>query len=139
MWIQPKTDWKWKSVEEGDYFNISDYNRIKGNIDYLYDLALAMYPEFEYEQMGTDKNYADYPYADEINKLADNLANIVEGSYPVNIGSKVTYVDNGPFIGYEDLNRIETACVSIHNLLTTQKKCIPKLSITLGINKIGGL
>lgn len=33
-WITPKTDWTVL-----DYFNIEDYNRIKGNIEYLVEYA----------------------------------------------------------------------------------------------------
>lgn len=34
-WVTPKTNWV-----DGDYFNINpDYNRIKGNIEYLLTLS----------------------------------------------------------------------------------------------------
>lgn len=63
MWQQPKTDW-----QSGDYFNIGDYNRIKGNINEIRAQALTLWPDFEFEEMGADKTYQDYGfYADEIN------------------------------------------------------------------------
>lgn len=33
-WQQPKTDWK-----ESDYFNVEDYNRIKGNLNELHRMG----------------------------------------------------------------------------------------------------
>lgn len=139
MWVDPKTNWKWISAEEGDYFNPDDYNRIKNNLEYLHTLALTMYKEFSFVGMGADKDNTGYPYADEINKLADNLGKIVDGTYPVSIGVKVEYVDNGPFIDYIDLNRIEKGCLDIYNLLNLQKEHIPQLPGILGIQRIGGL
>ena len=47
--------------------------------------------------------------------LADNLEQIVANTYPVEIGQKTVYEDNGKFIGHEDLNRIESACLVIYN------------------------
>ena len=41
-WTTPKTDWV-----DGDYFNLNpDYNRIKGNIEYLVDLSKTMYADY---------------------------------------------------------------------------------------------
>ena len=45
MWQQPKTDW-----QSGDYFNIGDYNRIKGNINEIRAQALTLWPDFEFEE-----------------------------------------------------------------------------------------
>lgn len=132
MWQTPKTDWKWISEEEGDFFESGDYNRIKGNIEHLKSLALQAFLPFKFEAMGQDKIVKEYPYADEINLLADNLENIVAGTYPVNIGAKTIYVDNGIFIGYADLNRIETGCLTVYNRLTQIQAGKKRLSITLG-------
>ena len=41
-WVTPKTNWV-----DGDYFNINpDYNRIKGNIEYLLALSKTMYADY---------------------------------------------------------------------------------------------
>ena len=41
MWQEPKTDWT-----VNDYFNYTDYNRIKNNIAYLREQALKLYINF---------------------------------------------------------------------------------------------
>lgn len=38
MWQQPKTDW-----QASDYFNIKDYNRIKGNLNEIRPSALILW------------------------------------------------------------------------------------------------
>ena len=47
MWQQPKTDW-----QASDYFNIKDYNRIKGNLNEIRRQALILWPDFTFEDMG---------------------------------------------------------------------------------------
>ena len=54
-WQQPKTDWK-----ESDYFNVEDYNRIKGNLNELHRMALVYWEEFPWDEMGEDKTWEDY-------------------------------------------------------------------------------
>ena len=49
-WIQPKTNWA-----VSDRFNISDYNRIKGNLDFLKDKAETLYMSFDTRDMGQEK------------------------------------------------------------------------------------
>ncbi len=136
MWQTPKTNWKWTSETEGDFFECADYNRIKNNIEYLRDLAREIYMPFTILDMGEDKNRSDYPYADEINKLADNLEIIVAHSYPVSIGTKTVYEDNGKFIGYADLNRIESACLNIFNNLNRIKSGKYRLGFRMGARRV---
>ena len=44
MWETPKTNWT-----SGDIFDVTDYNRIKGNIDELKALSLKLWPDLPYE------------------------------------------------------------------------------------------
>lgn len=105
-WLEPKTDW-----QADDYFNIQDYNRIKGNLNEIRAQALVMWPDFPFEEMGEDKTYQDYGfYADEINRFEENVEHICEGTFPFAVGAKQTFYENTPFIGWEELNRIEEAC-----------------------------
>ncbi|SCY03264.1 hypothetical protein SAMN02910371_00804 [Butyrivibrio sp. INlla14] len=136
MWQTPKTDWAWRSETEGDFFEYTDYNRIKGNIEYLKELAKEVYLPFSIIDMGNDKTRSDYPYADEINTLADNLEIIVENTYPVSIGTKTVYEDNGKFIGYADLNRIESATLNIYNNLNRIKAGKFRLSFRFGARRM---
>ena len=49
-WETPKTDWHGErdanGVYFGDRFNATDFNRIKNNLQYLRDMAIALYDEF---------------------------------------------------------------------------------------------
>lgn len=127
-WETPKTDWG----AENDRFDAPNYNRIKNNLLYLHELAEYLYKTFEIGDMGSDKDYSSLYYADEINMLSQNLETINLNTYPVNIGETITYVANQTFIGYEDLNRIESACLKIYRILTEQKIHLTRLSFRLG-------
>lgn len=123
-WINPKTDWNGYTdsdgVYHGDRFNIEDFNRIKNNLRFLRDFAVKMYPDFDIEDMGGYKGYDDYPYADEINTMENNLDTIAESTIRTSYGEKQVFMDNGAFIDYKELNRIESAILDIYNKLLTQ-------------------
>lgn len=115
MWQQPKTDW-----QEGDYFNIEDYNRIKGNLNEIRTQALILWPDMEFEEMGDDKTYEDYGfYADEINLFEANIDHICDGTFAFAVGERQTFYDNQPFIDWKELNRIEEACRLIYSNITS--------------------
>lgn len=130
MWQTPKTNW-----QANDDVLCSDYNRIKGNLYFLQELALTIYFPFKFKQMGEDKTEEQYPYADEINLLADNLELLAAGSYHVNVGAKTIYEDNGPYIAYEDLNRIESAILILYDNLNRIKAGKTRLSFRLGARR----
>lgn len=129
-WIEPKTDWT-----SDDRFDAPNYNRIKNNLLFLHEMAETLYHPFGIEDMGLDKDYSSFYYADEINMLSDNLERIHSNIYPVEIGEKTVYVQNQVFIGYEDLNRIESATLRMYALLKGQKENKPRLSFRLGNGK----
>lgn len=126
-WIQPKTNWA-----VGDRFNISDYNRIKGNLNFLHERAEEFYPNFGIIDMGTDKGYSDYPYAREINNFEKNLETINENVFTQDLGVTATFYSNGAFIQWNELNRIESAMLSIYEMLNRQEAGLPVLSFRLG-------
>ena len=136
QWVQPKTDWQWRDDAQGDFFTCVDYNRIKGNIEFLAEYAKELYTAFTIADMGPDRNETEYPYADEINLLAENLQTIVDNTYPLAIGEATTYEDNGSFIGYADLNRIETACLMIYENIGRIKAGKYRLGFRLGARRI---
>lgn len=128
MWQQPKTDWR-----ASDFFNIQDYNRIKGNLNEIRSMALELWPVFLFEDMGQDKTYQDYGfYADEINRFENNLDHIRTGTYPFEIGEKRIYSENQPFISWEELNRIESACLKMYLNIQSGMDSRPTLEMTLG-------
>ena len=127
MWQQPKTNWK-----EGDFFNIEDYNRIKGNLNEIRSQALLLWPDFAFEEMGSDKTYQDYGfYADEINRFESNVEKIRAGIYPFKTGSRQTFYDNQPFIDWKELNRIEEACILIYSNIQSRYNGRKSISFTL--------
>lgn len=119
MWVHPKTDWK-----AGDFFNISDYNRIKGNLDELKGMSQDLKSSLDYstyEDMGPDKTYQDISfYADEINRFEDNLETVCKKTYALPIGDKQVFEANVPFIGSAELNRIESAILRLYDNLKNQ-------------------
>lgn len=126
-WIQPKTNWA-----VGDRFNISDYNRIKGNLNFLHERAEKFYPNFNIINMGADKEYSAYPYASEINNFEKNLETINENVFTQDFGVTATFYSNGAFIQWNELNRIESAMLSIYEMLNRQEAGLPVLSFRLG-------
>lgn len=128
MWAEPKVDWA-----ETDYINYIDYNRIKNNIEYLRELALKLFPDFLFSDMGNDKSgYSEIPYADEFNLIEENLEGIRDNTYKFYSTDSKTWYENRPTPTYEDLNRIESACLKMYQGLTKQLELKSRLSIRLG-------
>lgn len=122
-WITPKTDWYGavaNGVYTGDRFNAVDFNRIKNNLIYLRDLAVKVYEEFSITAVGADKTTADYFYAEEINKMEQNLATINANTLKMSYGTAPTYSDNGRTMDYMELNRLEGAILDLYDKLTNQ-------------------
>ena len=128
MWQEPKTNWV-----STDFFNFSDYNRIKNNIQYLRELSISLFYDVPYEEMGDDKNsYTQYPYADEFNAMEQNLENMREYAFLYDNADMRTWYDNAPTPNYEDFNRLENACLLFYTGFTNQKKNKGFLSFRLG-------
>lgn len=122
-WTSPKTDWYGavvNGVYTGDRFNAVDFNRIKNNLVYLRDLAVKVYEEFSITAVGADKTTADYFYAEEINKMEQNLATINAKTLKMSYGTAPTYSDNGRTMDYVELNRLERAILDLYDKLTNQ-------------------
>lgn len=139
MWQEPKTDWKVQYNENGkyigDYFNAVDYNRIKNNIAVLRGLALEVYSDFPYSEMSDDKTYTDYPYADELNVIEDNLDSILKNTYEICQNEKNTYYANQAIFTPDDLNRIERACLKLYLMLNVQIVNRLQIAFRLGAMK----
>lgn len=128
MWQQPKTNWK-----PEDFFNIEDYNRIKGNLNEIRSQALILWPDFEFEEMGDDKTYQDYGfYADEMNRFESNVDHICAGTFPFAVGNRQTFYDNQLFIDWKELNRIEEACRLMYSNI--QSRIIGRAMLAFTLN-----
>lgn len=130
-WKTPKTNWK-----PTDKVNIQDYNRLKNNIAYLRELSMEVYKAYTLADMGADKAYADYIYADEVNTIEANLTALCAGTYPFQIGEQQTYYPNQTTPDYEEFNRIESACLLIYNNLVGQINGRRRLAFLLGGDRI---
>ena len=131
MWTEPKTNWV-----STDYFNYTDYNRIKNNSAYLRNLALTLYLDFPYEDMGDDKSgYDDFPYADEFNAMENNLESMKNSTFAFYNTDKKQWYANQPTPNYENLNRIESACLKLYNGFNNELIAKGRLSFRLGNQK----
>ena len=131
MWTEPKTDW-----ESTDYFNLTDYNRIKNNIAYLRELALEVFVDFPFEDMGDDKSsYSEYPYADEFNAMENNLESMRENTFLFDDSEPKQWYENQRTPNYEDFNRLENACLLFYNGFNGIKENKRRLPFRLGAFK----
>lgn len=139
-WETPKTNWFGEVVDGvyvGDRFNVSDFNRIKNNLSYLRELAVKMYDEFAIEDLGFDKTHRDFFYADEINKLEENLKTINSNTIKRSYGDFPTFLDNGNTMTFADLNKLEGAILDLYDRLTNQGEGRRTLTFNFGMK--GGI
>lgn len=128
LWHTPKTNWK-----ATDRFNYVDYNRIKNNLTYLYELAQEVYKQFSIVDMGADiEDYTGWFTAAAFNAFESNLETINKNIFTQNYGVSQRFFDNGQFIKWDELNRIESATLQMNDLLERQKATLRKLPFRLG-------
>lgn len=125
-WISPKVDWT-----ENDYINVTDYNRIKNNLLYLKDLCGEIFLLPGFDEMAT-KDVTQFPYADELNAIENNIESLNLNSYVHYIGNKKTFVENGFMPDYNELQRIEKAMLDIYNRAIYDVEILTTLSFSLG-------
>ena len=127
-WIEPKTDWT-----STTRFNIDDYNRIKNNLTYLHETALLRVGAIEIEDMGEDlTEYTGYWEVDKFNAFENNLHAITAKVINADIGLKKTFYENGPFIDFAELNRIESTTLRIKNTLDNLSAGLRGIPFVLG-------
>lgn len=124
MWQTPKTDWHGGVDANGHYtgdrFNAADFNRIKNNLQYLRDMAIKLYKEFNIVSLGGDRTPADYFYADEINQLEANLNTVNSNTLKRAYGDSPVYIENGNTMDFAELNRLEGAILDLYDKLTNE-------------------
>jgi hypothetical protein len=126
-WTTPKTDWKTEynniNIYLGDFFNVEDYNRIKNNLKYIDDRAKELFINVPVITFGADKHFPipgspnfnnDNIFADEINAIESGLQRIQDAIALYDYGKAKTFYENGAFIDYEELNRIERASLDLY-------------------------
>lgn len=116
-WIAPKTNWKVTIVDgeyTGDYFGYLDYNRIKGNIEYL---AQMPEPNITISYMGSNKVVGDLIFPDEFNHFERNL-NTIATAVGMDYSDYPVFYPNGNTPTFEDLNQIESFILRLYEVLS---------------------
>lgn len=127
-WVMSKTDWN-----STDYFNLDpDYNRIKGNIQYIKDFSLKMYSDFSLIDM--DEFIIDgFPYDTFLNNIVDNVTRLETNLFKPPADRPMTrYVGGQVGWNYEQLNIIEGNILRLYNAMVGQWNCIPQMAFTMG-------
>ena len=131
-WTTPKTDWygytDGDGIYHGDRFNTEDFNRIKNNLAYLREIAVAMYQEFSINDLGDDRSKDQYFYADDISLIAANR-------FKLDVGEAPLYTANGKIFDYNELNRIESLILDLFNQLLNQYRGRQMLTFNFGIRR----
>ena len=127
-WKTPKTDWTSSSR-----FNLSDYNRIKNNLQWLYNKVCELYKKFSIVDMGEDiESYGENWNVAFFNAWEQNLDTINANMFVQDYGKRRTFFANGPFIPAEDLNRIESATLKMKEILERQEAGLRRIPFRLG-------
>lgn len=135
-WQTPKTDWIGTRDENGyytgDYFTDIDFQRIKGNLDFLAELAemLCVAPEpLNIPAVTT----ASFGFASTINSLETSFDKLLACVFDPGIPARKTWVGNSVGPSATDLTRIERSCQQLYDVLTQQAAARRVLSFTLGL------
>lgn len=131
IWKPPKTNWK-----STDRFNWKDYNRIKNNLKWLHEKVCELYKSFSVEDMGDDiSSYSSYWEVKFFNAWENNLETINKNMFSQNYGQKQRFFENGAFIQWNELNRIESAILRMHDILESQESGIRRIPFRFGLYK----
>ena len=128
MWREPKQDWK-----PTDYINSEDFNRIRGNIEFLKEKAKKYHVVKDSGvPLANEVNKSTYAYAEYWNSLEKNLQDLVDSAPYYVVGEEKTYQVLQSYIDYRELNRLEKACKIYYNMLIGQDETVRRLAFTLG-------
>ena len=99
----------------------------------LYELAQEVYKQFSILDMGADiEDYTGWFTAAAFNAFESNLETINKNIFTQDYGVSQRFFDNGQFIKWDELNRIESATLQMNDLLERQKATLRKLPFRLG-------
>jgi hypothetical protein len=132
-WITPKTNWA-----RSDYFNSNpDYERIKGNIEYLSIIGQELYGSFSITAMVEPTYNADgvctlIPTSSFFNNIVNNINTIRDNTIsPVGYKSMRTYAYDDYIWDYKELNIIENNIKLLYNVLQGQINILEQLPFNL--------
>lgn len=136
-WQTPKTDWAVyygaDGAYTGDYFNAGDYNRIKGNLEYLRTSAEQVGP-LPADMALPTVTVASYGYASTFTALEQALDKLLAaGVFDPGIPARKSWAGNQAAPLAADINRIEGSCQLLYDVLTQQAAARPRLAFHLGL------
>lgn len=127
QWITPKTNWT-----ANDRFNISDYNRIKNNLEIVIGYISSAYESIDEQDMGEDiSTYTSYWNVEYFNAIEENVESVsqfIEGVTPM----KQTFYPNSKFISFTELNRIESIMARLSDDVQGWLDGLTRLPFTVG-------
>ena len=102
----------------------------------MHQKACELYRNFDIENMGYEvTSYESYWNVAFFNAFETNVDVINNTIYTKDYGISQRFFENGPFIKWDELNRIENACLQMKDILKRQELGLPKLSFRLGSMK----
>lgn len=131
VWIEPKINWK-----ATDYFNLDpDYNRIKGNIEYMKELSNKMYSDFPLIEMGAF-TIQDMPFDTFLNNIVDNVSQLESNLYKPPDNAEMKRYKGGE-VGWnaDELNIIEGNILRLYNAIMGQWNCLQKMPCLMGVDE----
>lgn len=127
-WSGSKTNWT-----ANDYFNLDpDYNRIKGNIEYIKEFSEVMYKKFSIIKMG-NFTIDGFPTDTFLNNIVDNVSALENNLFkPPADQPMVRYTLGQLSWDAEQLNIIEGNILRLFSSMVEQWNCIPQMAFTMG-------
>lgn len=130
-WSTPKTNWTASrdsdGIYQGDYFNYTDFNRIKENLEILAALAEPIFGTIDLISIA-DKSLGEAFYPSDMNNIETNLYRVNTATVNENYGMGKTYEWNGKTPTYLDFNRIESAILDMYIRITNMRQYTRKFT-----------
>ena len=119
-----------------DTFNISDYNRIKNNLQYVYENSQMIFGEYDIIDMGADVESVAVMWDVAVfNAFESNIDTINQHMLNYDLGVKKTFYANGVFITYDELNRLESGTELLKNIIDGWIEGMAMLPFRLGAKR----
>lgn len=118
-WTTPKTDW-----EKTDYFNVDDYNRIRGNTEYLNDLLPMSSMGYQGYTIGDDIDTSSPAFPiDSLNNIKETLTVLSDYAFDetgLENNYDFTAYENGQFLTASTLNTLESEQAEMYDIAVDQ-------------------